>query len=201
MDPQCDLRFLIPYKKEQSIALLGSCKELEDCFRTESVSLTIFQEAPFKKDRKFDHVLIPVLTAELCNNLSDFLSDALLPEGKIFLGIGNRFSIERCLFWKKRKTPEQVVFLRWSQIKKLLRKGNLSVLQTFGIRNIESPQVLVSLDQNKPGKFYFHQMYYARSFFAAIGQKLAALISTLGFQRILFRYYGIVAVKNAGTNI
>jgi len=193
MDAISDFRFLLPLQAGQSVAVFGCYETLVQALRDDKINVSIYNEG-IPSGPCFDHILIPRLTREQSNRFPHEFARLLRPNGTIFVGFANRVSIDR-LFVPLSGVDSALYSL--GRFRKFLQNSGLSLHRSYGIRDLERPQFVVSLDQPFPSRFFFAQMFYPHSIQAAFGRKVSNCFASLGLHRFLFKYFGVVAVKKS----
>ena len=197
MKAQSDFRFLIPLLPGQRVALLASNEMLAGTLREENAEVIMWDEQT-NGEGTFDHVIVPCLTKAFGEKFPVKCARMLRTGGTLFVGFANSAALERFLPGSESERKQEVAAFTLGRFKKSLHSAGLSPLRTYGIRNLQEPQFVVSLDQPFPGRFFFEQMFYPHSFRAALAQKAANAMAAIGMRGSLFKYFGVVAVKPKG---
>lgn len=209
---QADLRFLIPVRSGETVAILGDVPELAAALEEEHIQTYVIYlpteatEIPLQNS-SVDHIILPLLGKHRHTWLISEMARILKPGGWTFVGLRNAHSLQRLAFWKRKKEQHSRSLRSFSVrlFYKDMERAGFSELTSFGVsRDLSRPQFLIPLERSVASHFFFDRIYSPSSLSAAIAQKLAALITSAGMQRILFKDLLVLGQKRAtasGVNV
>jgi|GEM_PF-3279355 len=174
-------------KRATAPALAGGAREV--------ATTKPFREAPIVD---LDHLIIPEYSSDCYDFYLSRILQRLKPGGWLLLGIHNFEALYHFLS-KKRPVGQSHISLRKSSA--LLYRNGLGVVRCFGAYDeLEHPEILVPLDTGEAAYFFFRNIFVPPTRFAAWTRPAAALLASIGLQRLLFRGLVIIAQRPSGGN-
>jgi hypothetical protein len=210
---QADLRFLLPLRPGQQVAILGHAPSLAAAVVEERIAPTLIVPRPEDGNAGYhcqqanaptqplplaaasiDHILIPRLSPDQAAWVPDEVARVLKPGGWLFLGVSNAEALQRLRPGKLKAADRPGSALSGRSARRLLERSGLMLVTCYGVcDSLEQPDYLVPLEPAGVARHFFDRMYVPHSRPAALSQRLSAGLTALGLQRLLFKDLGLVA--------
>ena len=205
---QADLRFLLPIKPGQRVAVLGHAPGLVMALDEAEADCTLVLDDKLKEGSdlpcnpvqvsgdhlpftavSLHHLFIPQLSATQAPWLAKEIRRVLKPEGWLFVGVRNRHSFHQLHLGKSNRYS-----LTLAQLKQLLPSPYWQIHQCYGVHDdLQHPQYLIPLDMTTAVSYFYQQIFMPNSLAGAWIQRLAQYLNQLGGNPLLFKDLGITA--------
>jgi len=204
---QAELRFFLPLAPGQVVGVLGDSKPLIKTLTADGLTVTIISppadhtlltDDSGNPNIDLDHLIIPEYSSDCSDPCLSRIVQRLKPGGWLLLGIHNSEALYH-IFSKKRPVGQSRISLGKSS--DLLYRNGLRIVRCYGAYDeLEHPEILVPVDTGEAAYFFFRNIFVPATRFVAWRRPVAALLASIGLQRILFRSLVIIARRASGGN-
>lgn len=186
---QADLRWVLPLRAGETIWIYGKMPALEESLKAAALKFRRVDADHFAP-MVADHLLAPVVSAGELEMLIGLGKQALRPGGYALFGVYNAAFLGALI---GRSSPGGA---RLTSIVQRLQAAGFSVRSIFGtFYSLTEPRFLVSLETRQPSRYFWERLYLPPSRFALWKQRLALLLTALGWQERLYSAFVLTAQR------
>jgi hypothetical protein len=195
-DVQSDVRFLLPLRPGQSVALIGAQQSLMDAVECDGMKLSVPAVSDgtlIMEPSSVDHLIAvdPALSSRAAM-LKEF-ARVVKRGGSVFIGISNAASLQ-FLMRRFRGMREGAHGLTLQRAITSLEEVGFKPESYYGIHtDLSQPSFVVPLEGPHPSHYYFSNVYVPYSLPSVLSRQSAFLLIRLGLQQLLFADLGLVA--------